>query len=318
MVQDVKRILVAGATGTIGRAVSAELVARGHRVTSLLRAGRSTADLPPGVATHDGGPLDAVVSCIASRSGVAEDAWAVDHGANLELLTLARAAGATRFLLLSAICVQKPELAFQQAKLAFEAALQGADIGWTIVRPTAFFKSLSGQVARVQAGKPFMVFGDGQNTACKPISDADLAEFIADRLFDPNALNRVLPIGGTGPAITPADQAALLGDLLGRPVPLRRVPPRLMDGIVTLLDVGARLLPRLAAKAELARIGRYYSRESMLVWDPGAQAYDADATPEHGTQTLRDHYAALLRGEATHDLGAQAVFAPTRKDGPRP
>jgi hypothetical protein len=60
-------------------------------------------------------------------------------------------------VLLSAICVQKPTLEFQRAKLAFEAKLQEAgDITYSIVRPTAFFKSLAGQVGRgwwAQAGR---------------------------------------------------------------------------------------------------------------------------------------------------------------------
>ncbi|WP_179380941.1 NAD(P)H-binding protein [Jannaschia marina] len=306
------RVLLAGATGTIGRAVAEELTARDHAVTALLRR---EADLPTGVAplvgpvdALPGRTFDAVVSCIASRSGLPEDAWAVDHRANAALLRLAEQSGAGRFLLLSAICVQKPELAFQHAKLAFEAELRASGLDWTIVRPTAFFKSLSGQVARVKAGKPFLVFGDGRATACKPISDGDLARFITDALTDPAARNRVLPIGGPGPAITPADQAAMLSDLLGREVPLRRVPPALMDGIVAALSLGGRVAPAMRAKAELARIGRYYSRESMLLLNPDTGAYDAEATPEYGTETLRDHYAALLSGEVVHDAGDHAVF----------
>jgi NmrA-like family len=58
-----------------------------------------------------------------------------------------RAAGATHFILLSAICVQKPLLEFQKAKLKLEAELQQAgDMTHSIVRPTAFFKSIAGQV----------------------------------------------------------------------------------------------------------------------------------------------------------------------------
>jgi divinyl chlorophyllide a 8-vinyl-reductase len=56
----------------------------------------------------------------------------------------------------------------------------------------------------------------------------------------------------------------------------------------------------------LAGIGRYYATESMLVWD-GAR-YDADGTPEFGTDRLEDHYAAMLRGEVADDRGAHAVF----------
>lgn len=66
------------------------------------------------------------------------------------MLDAARGAGAAHFVLLSAICVQKPLLEFQKAKLRFEEELQAAsragDLTHSIVRPTAFFKSLAGQV----------------------------------------------------------------------------------------------------------------------------------------------------------------------------
>ena len=216
------------------------------------------------------------------------------------------AARVGQFILLSAICVQKPLLDFQRAKLAFEAELQAAPIRWAIVRPTAYFKSLSGQVPRVQEGRSFLVFGDGRLTACKPISDRDLGRYLALCLTDPALQNRVLPIGGPGPAITPLDQAAMLARLFGREVPVRRVPVALMDWIIGGLSLAGLVLPRMRAKAGLARIGRYYATESMLVWD--GTRYDADATPEFGTDRLEDHYAAMLRGEIGDERGAHAVF----------
>jgi divinyl chlorophyllide a 8-vinyl-reductase len=81
-----------------------------------------------------------------------------------------------------------------------------------------------------------------------------------------------------------------------------------MRGIAGTLGAAARALPALEAKAEFARIGLYYATESMLVWDAAAARYDADATPGFGRRTLREHYAALLRGEASDDRGAHAVF----------
>jgi divinyl chlorophyllide a 8-vinyl-reductase len=251
---------------------------------------------------------DAVVSCLASRSGTPGDARRIDRDAQSAALRAALAAGVGRFVLLSAICVQKPLLAFQHEKLAFEAELQAAPIRWTIVRPTAFFKSLSGQVARVRAGKPFLVFGDGRLTACKPISDADLGRFIAGCLADPATEGRILPVGGPGPAITPMDQVAMLERLTGAPVRVKRVPVAMMTAIIGLLSTLGLVLPRLREKAELARIGRYYATESMLVWDAAAGRYDAAATPEFGTARLEDHYAATLRGEVADDRGAHAVF----------
>jgi uncharacterized protein YbjT (DUF2867 family) len=76
-----------------------------------------------------------------------KDSWAIDYQATLNTLEVAQETGAKHFVLLSAICVQKPLLEFQHAKLKFEEALQSAQgITYSIVRPTAFFKSLAGQV----------------------------------------------------------------------------------------------------------------------------------------------------------------------------
>jgi divinyl chlorophyllide a 8-vinyl-reductase len=249
---------------------------------------------------------EAVVSCLASRTGAPGDAWSVDHAAHSLVLREAVAVGVGRFVLLSAICVQKPLLEFQRAKLAFEAELMAAPLTWSIVRPTAYFKSLSGQVKRVQEGRSFLVFGDGRVTACKPISDRDLGRYLTLCLTDQEKANRILPVGGPGPAITNLDQAAMLERLLGRKVPIRQVPVALMDTIIAALSLAGRVSPKLAAKAQLARIGRYYATESMLVWN-GAR-YDAEATPEFGTDRLEDHYAAILRGEVGDDRGAHSVF----------
>jgi divinyl chlorophyllide a 8-vinyl-reductase len=67
-------------------------------------------------------------------------------------------------------------------------------------------------------------------------------------------------------------------------------------------------VPRLRDKAELARIGRYYATESMLVLDPATGRYDAAATPSTGADTLVDFYARLLSGEESVDRGEHAVF----------
>lgn len=318
------RIALLGATGSIGYATALELHRRGHAVVPFARpAGAARRDWPAGLAwqpldvqdpasvraAFTPGRFDVLVSCLASRTGAAADAWAIDHGAFVTALDAARAAGVGRVVLLSAICVQKPRLAFQQAKLAAEAAVVASGLPHAIVRPTAFFKSLSGQVARVRRGRPFLVLGDGRQTACTPISDNDLAAFLANCAED-EARQGVLPVGGPGPALTPADQAQLLAGLLGRPVPLRHAPAWLPAAIAGVLGGVSRVLPlaRLRAAAEFARIGAYYASESMLVWDARAQRYDGAATPAFGSDTLRAHYADLLEGRAGAGLGEHALF----------
>jgi len=118
----------------------------------------------------------------------------------------------------------------------------------------------------------------------------------------------VLPIGGPGPAITPRQQGEHLHALLGRPPRFRHVPVALLDLIVATLGTAGRLVPALARKAELARIGRYYATESMLVLDPATGRYDADATPSTGSETLFDYHAELVCGTKAAERGDHAVF----------
>jgi divinyl chlorophyllide a 8-vinyl-reductase len=330
-----RRIFMLGASGTIGQATVRALVARGHEVVCFVRPRAGVggalgpqelarrlpgAELRYGEVTNPsslardgfaGERFDVLMSCLASRTGAPGDAWAIDHQAHVQALDLAQRSGVTQMVLLSAICVQKPLLAFQQAKLAFEKVLIDSAVNHSIVRPTAFFKSLSGQVERVRQGRPFVVFGDGRLTACKPISDDDLGDYLAGCVDDESRHRRVLPIGGPGPALTPRQQGEHLFALLGREPRFKQVPVALMDAIIGALGLAGRAVPALAAKAELARIGRYYATESMLVWDAPAGRYDEQATPSWGRQTLFDHYAALVRGDTvTSDTerGDHAVF----------
>jgi divinyl chlorophyllide a 8-vinyl-reductase len=199
-------------------------------------------------------------------------------------------------------------LAFQHAKLAFEKVLIESGLTYSIVRPTAFFKSLSGQVERVKKGKPFLIFGDGQLTSCKPISDHDLGDFIAGCLDDSGRHNQVLPIGGPGPAITPRQQGEYLFQLLDKKPRFKSVPVGFLNFIIRALGWIGKLVPAVADKAELARIGRYYATESMLVWDAGAHRYDAKLTPSHGKQTLFEAYEKWVDDQTAPDRGEHSVF----------
>ena len=327
-----QRLIVLGATGTIGVATVKSLVQRGHEVVCFVRhragAGgglgpEDTERLLAGATVRFGEitdpdsfqreglcgeRFDVLVSCLASRTGVPADAWAIDHRAHVQALEAARRAGVGQVVLLSAICVQKPILAFQQAKLAFEKVLIESGLVYSIVRPTAFFKSLSGQFNRVKRGKPFLIFGDGALTACKPISDRDLGNYLADCLDDARLHNRILPIGGPGDAMTPRQQGDQLFALLGKTPRFKQVPVALLDAIVAVLSGLGRWIPPLAAKAELARIGRYYATESMLVLNPETGRYDAKATPSTGSDTLFDFYADLVSGAVSAERGDHSVF----------
>ncbi|WOL06732.1 divinyl chlorophyllide a 8-vinyl-reductase, chloroplastic [Canna indica] len=332
-------VLVTGATGYIGKFVVLELFRRGFNVIAVARErsgirgrddkARTTQQLAGATVCFSdvtdpdslaraldalGRPVDVVVCCLASRGGGISDSWKVDYGASRNSLLAGRRLGAAHFVLLSAICVQKPLLAFQRAKLKFEAELEEEsqrDPGFTysIVRPTAFFKSLGGQVESVKDGKPYVMFGDGQLCACKPISEADLASFIADCVLDEDKACKILPIGGPGKALTPLEQGELLFKLLGREPKFFKVPIEVMDFVIGVFDFLAKIIPSLEDSAEFGKIGRYYAAESMLVLDPETGEYSAEKTPSYGKDTLEEFFEKVIReGMAGQELGEQTIF----------
>ena len=102
-----KKVCLAGATGTIGQATARALAARGHEVVSFLRP-RPESGAPEGARLVDfsdpaslardgfrGERFDALVSCMASRTGAPKDAWAIDYQAQSMRSRRRKAAGVT-------------------------------------------------------------------------------------------------------------------------------------------------------------------------------------------------------------------------------
>jgi hypothetical protein len=160
-----------------------------------------------------------------------------------------------------------------QDELAAEAARDAA-FTYSIVRPTAFFKSLGGQVEVLKKGNPYVMFGDGKLCACKPISEEDLASFIADCIFDEDKANKVLPIGGPGKSLTPLEQGEMLFRLLGREPKFIKVPIQIMDGVIWVLDGLAKVFPGLRTLQNSARSGGTMRRRACwcLTRRPGSTA----------------------------------------------
>ena len=204
------RVCLLGATGTIGRATLLSLRRRGHAVVCFVRPvpgacslramprpGPSICATLPASRATGSGASGSMRWCPAWRRGPVRPGmpgrWITGCMSTCWRRPGRRGSGASSCS--PAICVQRPLLAFQHAKLAFEAALAASGLTYSIVRPTAYFKSLSGQVERVRRGKPFLCVGDGGMTSCKPISDGDLAEYLADCLegrgpVEPGAADR--------------------------------------------------------------------------------------------------------------------------------
>lgn len=303
-----KTLVVGGATGYIGKSVVKDAVRQGFNVVSLVRS-KSDAEgneslmeklqgsqlLECDYASKDTvasvlkqvGPIDSVVCCLASRSGVKKDAYRVDYQATSDLCKAAADVGCGHFTLLSAFCCKNPWLQFQQAKLKFEAELASqTSMTYSIVRPTAFFKSVSGQLEVIQAGAPFVMFGDGEVTRCNPIAEAELAQYLVDCRGDESRHGKILNLGGPDEPLTMKKQGEMLFEAVGKKPFMVYAPlwifDVIIDGLQWLADkTGSEALDDAA---ETGRIGKYYAVEDMLT---------TDSEEKFGSITLMQHYKKI-------------------------
>ncbi len=110
----------------------------------------------------------------------------------------------------------------------------------------------------------------------------------------------------------------MLFRMLERRPRYRRLPVGLFDAVAAPLGLLGRWSPAFAAKAELARIGRFYATEPMLLKDPETGRYEAGQTPAYGDDTLEAFYRHVITaGLDGQELGAQALFS-RRDRGPAP
>lgn len=299
------KIFVAGSTGYIGKNVVKYALDNGFDVVTAKRH----SDNKPGqlnkklkvikISNNDNNwiadleKVDVIISCLASRTGDPKDAHLVDYKLNCLLLEKAKALKCSQFILLSAICVQKPRLAFQFEKLAFEEELKKSGLNFSIVRPTAYFKSLSGQIENIKKGKPYVYFGDGQITQCNPISEKDLSLYILSCIKDKTKWRKILPIGGPKQSITPKDIGKILFEIFEVSPKYKSFPTKLLDAIRLLLLIISPFSNWAKNKSELIKIAKYYATESMLIWDEKKECYDANMTPSTGKDTLRDYFYSI-------------------------
>lgn len=230
------KVLVAGATGMLGREVVAGLVKRGVDVRVLGRdAARARALGVPDVKVADARKklqlagvcdgVDAVFSCLGASVALALGAgWrgykAVDVPANLNLVDEARRAAVPRFVYVSAFVV--PETAGLAYFAAHEAVATEvlATPGGHVLRPTGFFSALGAYLDMARRG-PVPVFGDG-GARSNPIDDRDLAAIAVATTLQGGPAEQA--IGGPE-VLTRRQIGALAFDALGRPHRFRRIAP---------------------------------------------------------------------------------------------
>lgn len=277
------RVLVAGATGYLGRFVAREIASRGHFVRALARSPEKLKDLEhelaeivqaevtrPESLDHVCEGIDVVFSSVGiTRQKDGLTFHDVDYQGNKNLLDAALRAGVTRFIYVSVF--EGPamlQLDIIKAHEDFVEALRASGIDYTVVRPTGYFSDMGEFMAMAKKGRIYLI-GDGKHRS-NPIHGADLAKTCADAL---QSGPEEIDVGGPE-VFTFREVAELAFQTLGKRARITRVP-----------------VWTLKAATALTRIfGRH--RAELLAFFTTAMTRDSVA-PLNGTHTLEAHFRSL-------------------------
>ena len=200
-----QRILLAGATGYLGRFIASKLIEQEFPtrliVRNLARAGFDSIKMEVVEANvTDANSLagscddiDVVISTVGitkQKDGLTY--MDVDYKANLNLLNEAKKTEVKKFIYVSAFMADKlTNLKMCSAKEKFVEELQNSGLDYCIVRPNGFFSDMTEFLKMAKKGT-LNLFGDG-SYKMNPIHGADLAEVCIDAI---ESSKKTIEVGG--------------------------------------------------------------------------------------------------------------------------
>lgn len=292
----IKTVLIAGATGYLGKYAVRAFKARGYHVRVLTRSEARLFEPGPfsapalerddydevfvGEVTQpetlsglmDG--IDLVFSSIGisrQRDGLTFEQ--VDYQCNKNLIDLASEAGVKRFTYVSMQGTENiMQLAITQAHEKVVQALQDSPMEYRVVRPCGYFSDMGVLYDMAAKGRSFLV-GEGANLM-NPIHGRDLAEVCVD-----TSEGVELQVEAGGPDImTQREAAELAFDVVGKPPKITIVPMWLARGLARFIGLLSTQFGDLAefivTAGEIDGVG-----------------------PQRGKITLRSYFEALHAGK---------------------
>ena len=278
-------VLVAGATGYLGRYVVAELHNRGHLIRAVARdRDRARRQGPWGSPSLDGlvdewalgnvtdprftRDLAADVEHVVSALGVTRqkaDPWQIDNLANLAILNSAlKHAGS--FTYINTLGGDRCPARLTRAKSAFAQTLSVAEINSQIINPPAYFSDMTEVLAMARRG---LVTVLRPTARINPIHGADLAVYVVDRMEE--GRTGTWDVGGPD-VLSWRELAHLAFDAVGKRSHILTVPAWALPPALRLTGLFS---PRLADTAR------------FMAWNMTRDC----VAPTTGTHHLADFYA---------------------------
>ena len=298
MTTGAERVLVAGATGYLGKFVVQAFKERGYWVRALARSeGRLREPGPftaPGIGPDDVDEvfvgeltqpdtldglmegIDIVFSSVGisrQRDGLTFEQ--VDYQCNHTLIELSRAADVETFVYVSMQGATEPpiaDLAITRAHEKVVDELGASSLDHRIVRPCGYFSDMGALLTMAKKGRALLV-GDGTNRM-SPIHGRDLAQVCVDAVE-----GDAIEVEAGGPEVmTQREAAELAFDVVGKPARITVVPLWLAGGLMKTIRLASTQFGDLA--------------EFIVV------AGEVDGVgPPVGSTTLRSYFEGLAAGD---------------------
>lgn len=288
-----RTMLVAGASGRLGREITAELHRRGYATRALVRerarlsSAEGVDDVFVGDATRPatlGGVCEGVEVVVTAmgaslqlgRTKTSANYRGVDYEANRNLLAEAQRRGRVRkFVYVSLFGAEALRgTAYVDAHEEFVRELKASGLDYTVVRPTGFFYIFAEVFKMAERGR-VMLIGDGA-ARTNPVHEKDVACACADAVDEPQ---REIPIGGPE-VYTRREIAELAFEALHRPPKISALPAWLMRA--------------------MARPVRLFDRRLYEFLDFGVAVNTVDVVaPQTGARSLKDYFRRLAEARRT-------------------
>jgi uncharacterized protein YbjT (DUF2867 family) len=251
--QHLKRVLIAGATGYLGKFAVQAFKQQGYYVRVLTRSTRRLYKpgpfTAPALTDNDMDDvfvgeltepesltgmldnIDMVFSCVGisrQRDGLTFDR--VDYQCNKDLIDLCEAAGVKRFVYVSMQGAENiMQLAITQAHEKVVDALKNSTMEYRVVRPCGYFSDMGALYDMAKRGRIYLV-GAGLNKM-SPIHGRDLAQVCVEV-----ASGDALEVEAGGPdTMTQLEAAEMVFEVIGKPARITVFPMWLARSLVKVI-----------------------------------------------------------------------------------
>lgn len=205
------RVLVVGATGQLGSAITRKLIATGARIRALARNAEKLAQFAPQAEiaavdmrdvrklTEACRGIDQIVSTANNNLGKGPNSpTRTDLSIHQNLCAAARNTGVRRLLFTSSRGISQDSVVdIFRVKWYIEDAIRRSGVPHVLLRPGAFMDIWIDEILAkgIREKGVGMIFGDG-NTVMNYIAVEDVAEFAVKILSRPEVVNETVELGG--------------------------------------------------------------------------------------------------------------------------